>query len=558
MLLKCLTLLFDWRLREWEELANLLPPSQNGFMAGRRTNNNTFIVRCLAERTMAEGKQLYVVSVDLSNAFPSVNRATLWVKLHHLGVRGPLVDLFKHVYEDMRYLVKGEENIFRFSSTLGVLIGDPVSPMLWNLFFTDFSIPVRPDDAVLCGRPLSHLEHADDILIFSTTRAGLQAHLCFLERWAALNRVQIDPDKTWAAVCGRERRSSPIERMVRVAGAWVAESTRAVYVGMNLDTSDRRLFSYHCQVQTEKAHRVSSIAFSVDKVTGTAPVEKARLVYLTHVVPFLIAGADICPDTVMERLKPLEGVQVRHLPRILRLGSRSARKPLFSELGLWPLRSRRLDIALRYAEYLLQRPRDSFVSLAMQDPALLAGSTTMPCWWSDLRTAVRLSSEGGHAQLQQEEESIGQVRLALRRGVAKIIHGWVRSTTKMQLLKYDDGMRSGRGRQAMALREYLCIPGTAARTSLTRFLVGENCLAMERMRWSDHNHPAVPPELRLCRFCASAVEDEVHAAFRCTARQEIVQVCDEFYRWLGKCGWESRIREWVDGGEEVRAVQWLI
>jgi len=85
----------------------------------------------------------------------------------------------------------------------------------------------------------------------------------------------------------------------------------------------------------------------------------------------------------------------------------------------------------------------------------------------------------------------------------------------------------------MALREYLRIPGTAARTSLTQFLVGENCLAMERMRWSDHTHPAVPPELRLCRFCASAVEDDVHAAFQCTVRQEIVQVRDEFYRWLG-------------------------
>ena len=39
-----------------------------------------------AEKAKKEGKSLYVAFVDLENAFPSVDRATLWVKLHEWGV----------------------------------------------------------------------------------------------------------------------------------------------------------------------------------------------------------------------------------------------------------------------------------------------------------------------------------------------------------------------------------------------------------------------------------------------------------------------------------------
>ncbi|KZV88985.1 hypothetical protein EXIGLDRAFT_618760, partial [Exidia glandulosa HHB12029] len=92
VLLKILTLLMDRRIRQWAEAGKLLPASQNGFRPGFRTNNNAFILRCAAERAASQGKKLYVASVDLANAFPSVDRPLLWLKLKHLGLQGPLLD----------------------------------------------------------------------------------------------------------------------------------------------------------------------------------------------------------------------------------------------------------------------------------------------------------------------------------------------------------------------------------------------------------------------------------------------------------------------------------
>ncbi|KII94047.1 hypothetical protein PLICRDRAFT_102359, partial [Plicaturopsis crispa FD-325 SS-3] len=91
-LLKVLTLLIDKRFREWALACNIIPDSQNGFQAEHRTNDNSFVLRCAIDRARAEGKTLHVVFIDLKNAFPSTDLATLWAKLYRAGASGPLFD----------------------------------------------------------------------------------------------------------------------------------------------------------------------------------------------------------------------------------------------------------------------------------------------------------------------------------------------------------------------------------------------------------------------------------------------------------------------------------
>ncbi|KAI0323197.1 hypothetical protein GY45DRAFT_1265015, partial [Cubamyces sp. BRFM 1775] len=91
-LLKTLTLLIDRRLREWADETDRLPPLQNGFRAGHRTENNVFTLRIAIEQARATERTLWVAYVDVSNAFPNVDQATLWTKLLRWGASGPLID----------------------------------------------------------------------------------------------------------------------------------------------------------------------------------------------------------------------------------------------------------------------------------------------------------------------------------------------------------------------------------------------------------------------------------------------------------------------------------
>ena len=105
-LLKLMTLLIHMRLVSWCEKYKILPPSQNGFRAGYRTNNNAFILRCAIDRARAEGKTLYVMFADISNAFPSTEQSTLWLKLRGLGAGGMIFDWIRMIYERMEYVVR--------------------------------------------------------------------------------------------------------------------------------------------------------------------------------------------------------------------------------------------------------------------------------------------------------------------------------------------------------------------------------------------------------------------------------------------------------------------
>ena len=183
-LLKTLTFLIERRLREWARDVGAIPEEQNGFRAGFRTENNLFALRVATEQAAADGRTLWVAYVDIANAFPSVDHAALWAKLHDMGARGPILDWLRMLYRELRYRVRfqGEESDV-FAAGAGILIGDPASPILWALFFSDFRPPPHPDDVVLDGVSVPYMTQADDILLMALSYAALQHKLLHLALW---------------------------------------------------------------------------------------------------------------------------------------------------------------------------------------------------------------------------------------------------------------------------------------------------------------------------------------------------------------------------------------
>ncbi|KAJ7705254.1 hypothetical protein B0H17DRAFT_920580, partial [Mycena rosella] len=78
--LKVLTLLIHRRITQWAAARGLIPDWQNGFRKKYRTNNNPFVLRC---------RQHYI---DATNAFPSADHATMWLKFARMGMAGPISD----------------------------------------------------------------------------------------------------------------------------------------------------------------------------------------------------------------------------------------------------------------------------------------------------------------------------------------------------------------------------------------------------------------------------------------------------------------------------------
>ncbi|KAJ7242376.1 hypothetical protein B0H12DRAFT_850304 [Mycena haematopus] len=80
------------------------------------------------------------------------------------------------------------------------------------------------------------------------------------------------------------------------------------------------------------------------------------------------------------------------------------------------------------------------------------------------------------------------------------------------------------------LRHYLeLVVNAKHRKALTRLLVSQHCLAVERMRYKQHYHRReVPRSERLCRFGCGEVESVEHAIFFCDGSARLTE-CRALY-----------------------------
>jgi hypothetical protein len=83
-----------------------------------------------------------------------------------MGRAGKIFDWLRMLYKHMAYYVKhGDTVSAQFKAFIGLLTGDPASPILWNLFLSDLSMLPDSEDAFLAGIRISLLAQADDLLI---------------------------------------------------------------------------------------------------------------------------------------------------------------------------------------------------------------------------------------------------------------------------------------------------------------------------------------------------------------------------------------------------------
>ncbi|KZV97664.1 hypothetical protein EXIGLDRAFT_607803 [Exidia glandulosa HHB12029] len=433
---------------------------------------------------------------------------------------GPIFDTYRAVYDYMTYCVRLEGQYSDlFTSDMGVLIGDPASPIMWLLYFADVSIPESVDDILLNETRISHLEQADDIVIFATTAEGLQRKLDAFFEWCCRNLLKINGSKSWWMPLG----SRPIDIPVfRVNNEVVPIEEKKMYVGMLLTSSLARDQRAHVAQKVEKAHRISCLTFGIlDRKCLEVPPRPARKLYMGLVDPHMTHGCEVMPDATLCGTEQLERVQKTYIRKMLRVGPKVCVVPLYTETGLSPIRFRRADLAVRFLGYALQQKEGDLVGCAVRDSRALA-LAGKKSWLGDLRKACQHLHGGGvDIGFPDSADGIDDVRSALKECEKRYLRTATESCGKLPLLTgrlHENCFAQAAPRPApvTAFRSYLKIRAREHRTALTRFLFSDHMLAVERLRYEN-----VPRARRKCRFCRDAVEDELHALFECDGHEEL-------------------------------------
>jgi len=233
----------------------------------------------------------------------------LWLKLHHFGLTGRFFDWIRKLYAHMKYIILHDGHWSEeFSALTGVLIGDPLSPTLWNIFLSTFYLPKDPLDASLSGCVISHLEHADDIVIISHSPSGFQNHLTSLSAWCRNNFLILNPSKSNVMIFGP---IPPSPHSFYINNVPLPFTDSVKYIGVTFKSTTPDYFSLHYSNILSSACVSAQAIFNIGLYVGRNRLlpPLCQTLYMAMVDCHLINGSDVAPDVSKDFVKTSSDVQ---------------------------------------------------------------------------------------------------------------------------------------------------------------------------------------------------------------------------------------------------------
>ena len=115
----------------------IIPESQCGFYPGRGTTDMNFALRQVMEKCRLHSEDLYLLFIDLTKAFDTVNRPGLWAILEKVGCPKHFVGLIQSFHDGMNVTVReGGDRSQPFGVTSGTKQGCVLAPTLFSIFFS--------------------------------------------------------------------------------------------------------------------------------------------------------------------------------------------------------------------------------------------------------------------------------------------------------------------------------------------------------------------------------------------------------------------------------------
>ena len=280
---KLLERIINQRLMYYLENNNILTPTQSGFRKNKNTEDQlTYFVQNI-ENAFQEQKSLLSVFFDLSQAFDTVWKEGLKVKLLQSGIQGKMYKWLSSFLHDRTARVKldGRHYSKKLQLREGVPQGSAISPTLFVIYINDITTAITPQ--------VDHTLHADDFAIWSaaehvtTAKVRVQETVNRVLQWTKDWGLNINQTKTTVMKFSLKTKEKDVT--VQLNGQDLPTDDTPTFLGV---TFDKRLtWKPHINKINQKAIKRMQI---MKKLSGTqwgANSKVLRQVYQGYVRPVM-------------------------------------------------------------------------------------------------------------------------------------------------------------------------------------------------------------------------------------------------------------------------------
>ena len=300
------------------ELTNeAIPECQFGFRKGKSTLQAAeALLHEIREALQVPRGKYYAVFIDYAKAFDFINRSKLMEKLENLTGSNHLTGTIKEILKYNMVQINDGMSLSRdVRQTNGVMQGDPISPLLFNI--TTAEIRDRLNGATL-------IMYADDMVIGSTNKEALQEALHNLEQWAKENEFKINKEKTVQMVFRKGGRI-PANANLMLENEPLKIVNKFRYLGLSIQTTASS-FNVHIQERTASAVR----AIYAIKNLSSLSLATAMKLFHTTITPVVTYGLEMIWDKLsISDMERIEKVKARFLKRALGAGKSAPNRYMY-------------------------------------------------------------------------------------------------------------------------------------------------------------------------------------------------------------------------------------
>ena len=512
-LLKILCTLLNERVQIHCSENKLINKNQIGFQKGSRTSDHILTLKTLVKKYVTIGKEkLYACFVDFQKAFDSIWHKGLFYKLQKVGINGNSLNLIKDLYKKTKCAIKTNGRItdfFRYYK--GVRQGCPLSSVLFNLYVNDIfdTIEEHSTSDVFLNEhnKINALMYADDLVLISRTKEGLQRQIDSLYNYCKKWKLNINIKKTKSMVFNRG--NNLIKTVFNVDDTPIENVKKIKYLGFTISAKNCS-FQHTIDDLTLKANRAIYAIKSKVKLS-TLPTKLAIKIFKSQIVPILLYGSEVWGpyinlDYLTWENSNTERMQTQFLKQILGCNFKTSNDMVRADTGCRPLLNMVIKRFISYTKNLLSRKS----ALCYDSIIYENGNSEYPnfCKYSEMFNLNILEL------MQKSKQELNKI---CAENYDRFWKGKILASTKAASFN--------KFKNNITLEKHLHLNfNLKHKIALSRFRLSNHPLMIEKGR-----HLRIEKNERKCYFCKDKIEDEEHFLINCPlyspSRLKLENVC---------------------------------
>jgi hypothetical protein len=195
---KLFSALITKRLTDIIDTQDLLKGANFGFRQNHSTKNPLLILRTIIDDAKLTKKPLYSATLDVQKAYDTVPFESIILSLKRLHIPDNFIHQIHKIIQRNVVIETPLGSTETIHAERGLPQGDPISPILWNIFYDPLLIELQSKSGYKLNTDtlIQVLAYADDIHPISESPSELQEMITSIDKFLSNNNMCLNAKKS--------------------------------------------------------------------------------------------------------------------------------------------------------------------------------------------------------------------------------------------------------------------------------------------------------------------------------------------------------------------------